>query len=267
MFLFFLLFFILFLFLSFKFYEHIKIYRPKEELIAFPSDCGIDFEDVNFSSRDHVLLNGWFIKGASPRVILLCHGNFGNISTAIDIIKELNLLGYNIFVFDYRGYGRSNGIPSERGLYYDALAAYDYLKNRGFPNRDIILFGRSLGGAVAILLASEIEGFRGVIIDSSFKSIHAMSYDALGFNFPRALISNRFESVKRIKKIKAPKLIIHSKDDNVIPFYHGEKLFEEALTPKRFLKIHGYHNCSMVESKDVYFAAVKDFLKSLEMEN
>ncbi len=264
MFLFFLLFLILFLFFALKYYEHIKIYRAKRELIAFPSDFGIEFEDANFASRDYVLLNGWFVGGMSPVAVLFFHGNFGNISYEIDTIKELHLLGYNIFIFDYRGFGRSDGIPSEKGLYSDALGAYDYLKSRGFDSRDIVLFGRSLGGAVAVFLASEIEGFKGVIVDSSFESIRAMSYAKLGFNYPQALISNRFESVKRIKNIKAPKLIIHSENDGLIPFYHGKKLFDEAPAPKRFLKIHGFHNTYFSESKEIYIAAIKDFLKSLE---
>jgi fermentation-respiration switch protein FrsA (DUF1100 family) len=264
MFLFFFLFFILFLFLLLKYYEHIKIYRPKRELIAFPSDYNIEFEDISFPSRDQVLLNGWFVKGDSSTVVLFFHGNFGNISSEMDIIKELHLLGYNIFIFDYRGYGKSNGISSERGLYRDALGAYDYLKSRGFRNRDIVLFGRSLGGAVAVFLASEIEGFKGVIVDSSFVSIQSLSYDILGFNFPGALISNRFESIKRIKKIKAPKLIIHSENDDLIPFRHGEKLFKMAGAPKKFLKIKGFHNSCILDSKETYTAEIKGFLESLE---
>jgi fermentation-respiration switch protein FrsA (DUF1100 family) len=264
MFLIFFLFFILLLFLCLKHYEHSKIYRPKEKLIAFPSEDGIDFEDINFSSRDHVLLNGWFLSKESEKVILYCHGNFGNISSETELLKEFNLLGYNVFIFDYKGFGISDGIPSEGGLYSDALGAYDYLEERGFDNKNIILFGRSLGGAVALFLASEIEGFGGIIIDSSFLSIRDLSYDILGFNFPKALISNRLESIKRIKDIKAPKLIIHSEDDNLIPFYHGQKLFDEAREPKRFLKIKGYHNSSFSGSKEVYMVAIKDFLRSLE---
>lgn len=264
MFLILFLFLILLVYLSFKYYEHIKVFYPREELLAFPDDCGIRFEDVSFSSRDHVLLNGWFVSGSSDKAILFCHGNFGNISSRIDLIKELHSLGYNLFIFDYKGYGRSNGIPSEEGLYSDALGAYDYLMERGFENKDIILFGRSLGGAVAIFLASLIEGFRGIIIDSTFQSVRDLSRDILGYHLPKFLVSNRFESIKRINEIKIPKLIIHSENDDLIPFYHGKKLFEEAVEPKRFLKIHGLHNNCMWESKDIYMAGIKDFLASLE---
>ncbi len=258
------LFFVLLLYLSLKYYEHSKVYRPRDNLVAFPDNYNIEFEDISFSSRDKVLLNGWFIRGTSDRVILFCHGNFGNISQRLDIIQEMHLLGYNIFIFDYRGFGRSNGIPSEEGLYNDALGAYDYLKDRGYNNGDIILFGKSLGGVVAIFLASIIEDFRGLIVDSSFCSSQALGYDLLGFKLPRFIISNRLESIKMIKDIKIPKLIIHSENDNLIPFHHGKELFEEATEPKRFLKIHGLHNNCIFESKDIYMAGIKDFLESLE---
>ena len=259
-----LLFFAVLFYLSLKYYEHSKVYRPRENLFVSPQSYGIEFEDINFSSSDKVLLNGWFIKGESCRVILFCHGNFGNISSRIDIIQELHLLEYNIFIFDYRGFGRSDGVPSEKGLYSDVLGAYDYLRGRGFNDRDIILFGRSLGGVVVIFLASFIEDFRGVIVDSSFYSAQALGYDLLGYNLPRFIISNRLESIERIKNIKIPKLIIHRENDDLIPFHHGKKLFKEAVEPKKFLKIHGSHNNCMWESKDIYIAGIKDFLESLE---
>ena len=261
---FFFSFFLLILYFAFKWYEHIKVYRPRDNFIAFPDSYNIGFEDVNFSSRDKVLLNGWFIKGTSGKVILFCHGNFGNISQRLDVINELYSLGYNVFIFDYRGYGRSNGVPSEEGLYNDALGAYDYLKNRGYKNEDIILFGRSLGGVVAIFLASLFKDFRGLIVDSSFSSAQDLSYDFFGFKFPKFMISNRLESVKRIKGIKIPKLIIHSENDNLIPFHHGEKLFKMAVEPKKFLKIKGFHNSCLLDSRELYMSGIKDFLDSLE---
>ena len=259
-----LLFFAVLFYLSLKYYEHSKVYRPRENLFVSPQSYGIEFEDINFSSSDKVLLNGWFIKGESCRVILFCHGNFGNISSRLDMIQELYLIGYNIFIFDYRGFGISNGIPSEEGLYNDALGAYDYLKTRGYKNGDIILLGRSLGGVVAIFLASVVKDFRGLIVDSSFSSSEDLSYDLLGFKLPRFAISNRLESIKRIKDIGIPKLIIHSENDDLIPFHHGKKLFEMASDPKKFLKIRGFHNSCFLDSKDVYMAGIKDFLESLE---
>lgn len=258
------LFLIFLLYLALKYYEHSKVYRPKDKFIGFPSDYDIEFEDVKFASQDQVLLNGWFIKGTNSRVILFCHGNFGNISLRMDIIEGLYSLGYSIFIFDYRGFGRSNGIPSEKGLYNDVLGAYNYLKGRGYESTDIIVFGRSLGGVVAIFLASLIKDFRGLIVDSSFSSSQDLSYDLLGFRLPRFIISNKLESIKRIKDIKIPKLIIHSENDDLIPFHHGKRLFEMAGAPKTFLKIKGLHNTSIRDSKDIYMTGIKKFLKSLE---
>lgn len=252
----------LLLFLSLKYFEHKNIYLPERDSIANPLDFGIDFEEINFSSRDHVLINGWFIQGPKDKVILLCHGNGGNISYRVDLIEILNYLGYKIFVFDYRGYGKSDGIPTERGLYRDALGAYDILKEKGFKNEDIVLLGRSLGGAVAIFLASRVKP-SGLIVDSSFESIHILSKDVLGFYFPRWLISNRFESIQRIKNIKIPKLVIHSIDDEIIPFYHGKNLYEAAPEPKRFLRLHGSHNTSLFESKDIYIKELRNFIDNL----
>lgn len=249
---------------TFKYYEHLKVYRPRDKIVAYPDDYDIEFEDVSFSSRDKVLLNGWYIDGSSDKVILFCHGNFGNISSRLDIIQELHSLGYGVFIFDYRGFGRSEGVPSEEGLYYDALGAYDFLKEKGYKDRDIILFGRSLGGVVAVYLAASIKDFRGLIIDSSFCSSQSLSYDFFGFNLPRFIISNKLESIKKIKDIKIPKLIIHSESDNLIPFHQGERLFERAHEPKEFLKIRGFHNSSILDSKDIYMAGIKSFLESLE---
>ena len=259
------MFFVLLLYLSLKYYEHSKVYRPRKNLFSSPYNYGIEFEDINFSSRDQVLLNGWFVEGTSEKVILFCHGNFGNISSRVDIIQELHLLEYSVFIFDYRGFGRSDGVPSEKGLYSDALGAYDYLREKGYNDRDIILFGRSLGGVIVIFLASLIEGFRGLIVDIYFYSAQALGYDLLGYNLPRFIISNRLESIERIKNIKIPKLIIHSENDDLIPFHHGKKLFKEAVEPKRFLKIHGSHNNCMWESKDIYIDGIRDFLDSLEL--
>lgn len=253
---------ILFLFLSYKYYEHKHIYIPKRDFIATPEDFGIEFEDIKFSSRDKVLLHGWFTRGFRDKVILFLHGNKYNISYPLSYIEMLKQLGYNVFIFDYRGYGKSNGIPTEKGLYQDALGAYDFLKGKGYKGDDIILFGRSLGGAVAIYLAGKVE-VRGLIVDSSFTSMYDLSYDIFGFHFPRWLISNRYESIDLIKNLKISKLIIHSEDDDLIPFFHGEKLFESASSPKEFFRIKGSHMTSFLDSKGAYFGKIKSFLSSL----
>jgi len=253
---------ILILYLSYKYYEHKNIYFPERDFIATPGDFGIKFKEVKFSSRDKVLLYGWFVGGEGDKMILFCHGNGGNISHRIETIEIINHLGYDLFIFDYRGYGKSNGVPTERGLYQDALGAYDFLIEKGYTGDDIILYGRSLGGAVAIYLATMVE-VSGLIIESSFSSIYALSYDVFGFHIPRHLISNKYKSIERIKDIRVPKLIVHSKDDDLIPFHHGQRLYEAAPDPKEFLTIHGSHNSAFLDSEGIYVEKLSHFLNSL----
>jgi hypothetical protein len=250
------------IFLTYKYYEHKHIYCPDSVIIATPKEFGIEFQDVRFSSRDMVLLHGWFIKGQKEKVILFFHGNKYNISFPLHYIDMLRKLGYSVFLFDYRGYGKSNGIPTERGLYQDALGAYDFLIEKGYKGDDIVLFGRSLGGAVAINIAYKIKA-KGLILDSSFTSMCDLSYDIFGFHFPKWLISNRYESLKLIKNLIIPKIIIHSKEDDLIPFYHGKRLFEHAAPPKEFLEIKGSHISAFSDSKEVYTQRIKKFLDSL----
>lgn len=253
---------ILFLYLSYKYYEHKHIYVPERDFIATPEDFGIEFEDIKFSSRDKVLLHGWFIRGLREKVILFLHGNKYNISFPLSYVEMLKQLGFSVFIFDYRGYGKSNGIPTERGLYQDALGAYDFLKEKGYKGDDIILFGRSLGGAVAIYIAGEVNAI-GLIVDGSFTSTYDLSYDVFGFHIPRWLISNHYKSIDLIKNINIPKLIIHSEDDELIPFYHGVALFKAASSPKEFLQIKGSHITSLLDSKEAYIEKIKSFLNSL----
>ncbi len=254
------------IFLTYKYYEHKHIYSPDSNIISTPEEFGIEFQDIKFSSRDMVLLHGWFIRGQRERVILFLHGNKHNISFPLQYIDMLEKLGYSVFLFDYRGYGKSNGIPTERGLYQDALGAYDFLLKKGYKEDDIVLFGRSLGGAVAIYIASKIKA-KGLILDSSFTSMYDLSYDIFGFHFPKWLISNRYESLELIKNLMIPKIIIHSKDDDLIPFYHGRRLFEYASSPKEFLEIKGSHISAFSVSKEIYTDRIKKFLDNLWVKN
>ncbi len=253
---------LLFSFLVFKWFEHRKIYIPERDYISTPHDVGLGFDEIKFPSRDKVILYGWFVPGSKESVILFCQGNRGNISHRIESIEILHHLGYSLFIFDYRGYGKSNGFPTERGLYQDALGAYDFLRERGYDVDNIILYGCSLGGAVAIYLATVVEA-KGLIIESSFESIYDLSYDILKYHIPEWLISNRFSSIERIGNINIRKLIIHSEDDDLIPFFHGTGLYEAALQPKKMLKIKGSHDTGFLDSGYIYEEGLRDFLEGL----
>ena len=257
---------IFFLFLAYKYYEHRNIYIPAKEFIITPDEIGINYKEINFSSADYTLLNGWYIEADSDRVIIFLHGHRDNISYRMEHIGIIQSLGYNLFIFDYKGFGKSNGYPTETGLYNDGLGAYrTLLKDFNFKPEEIILFGRSLGGAVAIHLASLVN-VNCLIIESGFLSIYHLSYDILGFHVPKWLISNRYESINKIEQISIPKLLIHSENDELIPYYHGIQLFEAAQEPKKFLKIQGTHNTAFIDSKDLYSRTLQEFLESCKPE-
>lgn len=240
------------------------IYFPSNRLDTSPTDAGLAFEDVHIHTQDGVTLHGWFVPAAGSQLTLLfLHGNGGNISHRLDSLVIFNQLGLNSFIFDYRGYGRSTGSPSEPGTYTDALAAWEYLTTeRGVAPEHIIVFGRSLGGAVAIwLVANRVA--RALIVESCFTSIP----DLAAHHYPlfpvRWLSWFSYDSLKRIGGITIPVLFVHSRNDQIVPYHHGRQLFAAAPQPKRFVEIHGDHNGGFLQSIDVYVASIQSFLRSL----
>jgi fermentation-respiration switch protein FrsA (DUF1100 family) len=212
-----------------KYYEKKGIYFPVKNIDLTPKEIGLEFEDIYFFSSDGTELNGWFVPAKGSRLtVLFCHGNAGNISHRIELIEMFYQLGLNVFIFDYRGYGRSHGSPSEGGLYLDAHAAYKYLiDNQHLDEGSIVVYGKSLGANVAIELCSKVK------------------YDALS----------------KIENITVPKLIIHSEDDEIIPFQHGRRLFEAAPEPKEFYPMRGGHNEAIFLSKKDFAARIGKFLR------
>lgn len=246
-----------------RYFEHKTLYFPTKEIEFTPEDAGLYYEDVYFDTNDGVRLNGWLIPSEGPGfTVLFCHGNGGNIGHRIDKIEILNRLGVDIFIFDYRGYGRSNGRPSEKGLYRDAEAAYDYLiSEKNVPAGRIILYGESLGGAVAIELAAR-ENIKALVTESTFSSTEDMAKVLYPF-FPAFILTSKFNSIERIKNINVPKLIMHSRGDEIVPFGQSLKLFGLAPQPKKHVILKGSHNTSHYDSRDLYIAGIRDFLESL----
>jgi len=243
------------------FFQKKIIYYPFARLSGTPVDVNLEYEDINFTTGDSVPLHGWFIPADSARgTLLFCHGNAGNISNRLESIRQFVEIGLNVFIFDYRGYGQSKGQLSEKGTYLDAEAAWDYLvNNKNIDPETIVIFGRSLGGAVAVNLAT-VKAYRALIVESSFTSMP----DIAANNFPwlpaRWLCRYKYNSYKKIPTIKRPILIIHSPDDDLIPYKHGQKLFERANQPKRFLKISGLHNDGYLTTGTIYRQGISDFL-------
>ena len=225
-----------------RYLETHGVFFPSNEMTISPSIIGLPWEDVYFKTKDDVLLNGWFFKNPLARsTILFAHGNAGNMSDRLFKIEFFYRLGLNVFIFDYRGYGNSEGKPSENGLYSDAQGAYDHLRSRGDVNMEkIVLYGASIGGTVMIDLATQRDAAL-LVVESSITNARDMARIFYPF-VPLFFLSLKFNSIDKVRRLSVPKLFIHSPDDEVVPYWVGQKLYEAALPPKEFLKIHGGHN-------------------------
>lgn len=238
------------------------IYFPLKHIEATPATIGLTYETVQFEADDGVKLSGWFIpaEGAN-RVVLFFHGNAGNISHRLESIGLFHRLGLSIFIIDYRGYGQSGGSPSENGTYYDAKAAWRYLtEEREIEPEHIIIFGRSLGGAVATWLAHHHPP-KALIIESTFTSVPDMGARQYPFLPIKLLARIQYNSLERMSLINVPILIVHSPDDEIIPYSHGQQLFQAANEPKAFLQLSGGHNEGFIISGQHYEEGLKSFIE------
>lgn len=236
------------------------IFPATRELYRDPSVFGWEFEDV-FIEHNGESTHAWFVPAESPRgVALFSHGNAGNIADRLESIGLLRTLGLSVLAYDYGGYGQSDGRPSEARCYRDIRAAWRYLtEERGVPPEEIVLFGRSLGGAITIDLAREVMP-AAVIVESTFLSISDVARGMLPFLPVNWIIRHRMDSKSKIAGVRSPLLVIHSPDDTLIPYAHGRALYEKAQAPKTFLEIRGDHNTGFVESMEVYRAGWEEFL-------
>ena len=248
--------------------ERIFVFFPDRELLASPTQFGLEFEDVSFQTTDGVTLHGWFVPGPGEITWLWFHGNAGNISHRLEnLLLVHQRLGVNVLLFDYRGYGRSSGRPSEKGTYRDAEAALKYLRSRpDIDSRKIVFFGRSVGCAVAVELATRHEPY-GLILESPFTSLADMAKRAFPFLPVGFLVRGKYDSVSRINHISAPLLVLHGDRDDIVPIELGRRLFEAADEPKTFYTIAGAgHNDTYDEGGEPYLAALERFLQGLQRE-
>jgi fermentation-respiration switch protein FrsA (DUF1100 family) len=250
---------ILFVFL----YQPRLVYFPQveRELTATPRAAGLDYEDVTLTTADNVKLHGWWVPSRNARgTILLMHGNAGNISHRLGYLTMFNRLGYSVLLFDYRGYGKSGGHPDEEGTYRDAEAAWLHLAaTRNVAPRDIVMVAESLGGGVATWLALKYPP-RALVLASTFRSVPDLGAQIYPWLPVRLLARITYDNLGRIAKVDAPVLIAHSRDDDVIPFAHGEALFAAAREPKQMLVLAGGHNDGFLFTRDAWIAAVGAFL-------
>jgi fermentation-respiration switch protein FrsA (DUF1100 family) len=234
---------------------------PSRKLTANPGDAGLHYESVTLSTSDHVKLHGWFIPAQDEKGFLLFfHGNAGNISHRLDSLKIFHDLGLSVLIIDYRGYGLSQGSVSEHGTYLDAEAAWSYLtESRKIPAQEIVVFGRSLGAAVAANIAARNTP-GALILESAFTSIPDMGAKLYPFFPVRVLSRFKYDTKKALQSVSCPVLIIHSRDDMIIPFDNGLQLYKSSSEPKRFLEIHGDHNGGFLESGKVYTDNIREFI-------
>ena len=241
--------------------ENFFVFFPEKTLALTPEDLHLDYEEIHLSTEDGMRLHGWLfpLEGESP-IILFCHGNAGNISHRLENIRLLLDHGLQVFIFDYRGYGKSTGTPSETGLYVDGLAAYEYLvEERGIPPNQIVLFGRSLGAAVATDIALKKKA-GSLIIETAFTSTRDMAKTMGLFALISYFLPPHYNTLEKIPRADIPKLIIHGERDEIVPFSMGQRLFEAAKIPKYFypLKQAG-HNDTYVKGGEEYFRIIAAF--------
>jgi len=234
---------------------------PGRALTATPGDAGFAYQDVSITTSDGVRLHGWFVAANQAKAtVLFLHGNAGNISHRLDSIAIFRELGLDVFIIDYRGYGQSEGKPSEQGTYLDARAAWEYLVNdREIAPKKIVIFGRSLGGAVASWLAAQTTP-GAVILESTFTSAPDMAHRLYPFLPVRLMTRLKYSVKENVKGLSSPLLVVHSRQDEVIPFDMGESIFAAAPEPKQMLVITGDHSGGFLLNRNEYMTVLDKLL-------
>lgn len=240
------------------------IFFPSSEMSLKPDQVGLPYEELLIEVTPTEKLHGWYFpvdhSRPSKKTVLFFHGNAGNISHRLETASLITELGAECLLFDYRGYGRSDGSATEENCYADARAVYDWLRQtKGLDADDIVLFGRSLGGTVAIDLATRVE-CGGLIVESSFSSIEDMGKRLYPFLPVKYLVRYRFDALEKIGRVNCPVLVTHSPNDEMVPFEMGRKLYEAAAKPSRFIELSGGHNDPSYFQSEVYRQALTSLI-------
>ncbi|HUS72266.1 MAG TPA: alpha/beta hydrolase [Sedimentisphaerales bacterium] len=240
------------------------LYCPVREVPYTPDEIDLDFENVVLKTKDGLRLSGWYIPAENAEfTVLFCHGNGGNMMHRLDSINIFHNLGLSCFIFDYRGYGSSEGKPTEEGTYLDVMSAYQWLtEEKKISPEDIIIFGRSLGGSIAAQLAAKVEA-GSLIIESGFTSYVDIGRKFYPYMPVRWFARFSYRTIDYLSDVRCPVMIIHSRNDDVVPFEFGQDLYEAANEPKEFVEIFGSHNDGFLVSAEIYKKAWTKWLKFL----
>ncbi|MCS1406856.1 MAG: Multifunctional-autoprocessing repeats-in-toxin [Verrucomicrobia subdivision 3 bacterium] len=244
-----------------RLFEYIQVFQPRSDLITSPESIHNAPEDVFFPTTDGYRLNGWFFTATDESqwadwVILISHGNGGNISYRLDLYKLWLEEGFHVFAYDYRGYGLSSGRPSEKGTYEDAESAHRWLMDRGFSGNKIIALGESLGGGVATELAMR-RTVGALVLQSTFTSIPNISKELFPWLPVHTVGTIRYDTQAKLPSLEVPILILHSREDSMIPFHHAEQNYQAANELKHFEVISGDHNDRITETSERYRQGIR----------
>jgi fermentation-respiration switch protein FrsA (DUF1100 family) len=261
-----------------RWFERRMIYVPDRDFTIIPNTFGLPSEELALTTSDGVNLHGWFLPEApfkpEPRAkpvrgplagkglaVLLCHGNAGNVSDRVHKASLLHRLGLSVLLFDYRGFGKSEGSPSEEGTYRDAEAAYRYLTEmKRFPTDHIVIYGESLGNGIAVETALRHPP-RALILESAFTSIPDMGREMFPWLPVRLMVRTRYDNLAKIPRIRCPVLVMHSPKDRIVPFRMGLALYAAAPQPKEFLRLQGSHNEGYLTTGAAYLDGLRSFVE------
>ncbi len=242
------------------------LYFPDNTIAATPETIGLAFEDLSLKTEDGETIVGWFVPHIkngvmASQTVLFCHGNAGDIGDRVESIRTFHRLGFNVLAFDYRGFGKSSGQPTEQGTYQDALACWDYLLDkRGQSPKSIIVFGRSLGGAVACWLAAHADP-GALVLESVFSSVPDMAAKMFPLLPVRLFCRFKYDNVECVSDVHCPVMVAHSRTDLTCPFEQGMRVYEAANAPKQFVEMQGGHNAGGLDVNPSYQHALLKFVK------
>lgn len=221
-------------------------FHPEKLSESHKFDSTLPSQEVFLTTPDGEKINGLFFSAQHTKVILYFHGNAGSLNSWQYVYEDFRVLGYNFFIIDYRGFGKSTGDISERGLYMDAQTAYEYLLGKGFAANNIIVYGRSIGSGVAVNVAAD-KNINALILEAPLISAKKIATEKFPYLFPSLYLKYKFDSIEKINNVKAPLLIIHGTRDTIIPAHHGQRLYEKFEGKKTMLLIDGGHHNDLSE--------------------